>query len=187
MSRTRRSQLRTVLTPAPRARQTHVAALAQPPDDSRPGGPRNSRDKSVRIGRTPVGKGVFAQKRYRTTDIIGEILGDVINDPNYGSHYCMAMGDGRVLEPHAPFRYVNHSCDPNCEFDCFDLTGADASPTQRHVFLIALREIRPGEELTIDYNWPAAVAIPCRCGSPTCRGWIVDPGELALLAVRPGP
>jgi len=39
--------------------------------------------------------------------------------------YCMDIGNGRVLEPHAPFRYVNHSCEPNCEFDWFDLTAED--------------------------------------------------------------
>jgi SET domain-containing protein len=89
-----------------------------------------------------------------------------------------------VLEPHAPFRYVNHSCEPNCDFDFFDLTPAGDSPTQRHVFLLALREIKPGEELTIDYNWSADTAIPCRCEAPTCRGWIVTPDQLATVTAR---
>ncbi len=42
--------------------------------------------------------------------------------------------------------------------------------------------VHAGEELTIDYGWPAEVAIPCLCGSRHCRGWIVDPDEVELLS-----
>jgi hypothetical protein len=45
----------------------------------------------------------------------------------------------------------------------------------------AVRDIMPGEELTIDYAWPADREARCFCGSPQCRGWIVDPAELHLL------
>jgi len=94
----------------------------------------------------------------------------------------MDIGDGRVLEPEPPFRFVNHSCEPNCEFDWFDLVPEGGSQAVRRVYLIALREIKPGEELTIDYNWSAEGAIACRCGAPTCRGWIVDPDQLARVS-----
>jgi len=142
---------------------------------------RGVRDKSVRIGRTRVGKGVFARKRYPAQAIIVEILGEVIDDPDYYSSYCMDIGDGRVLEPEPPFRFVNHSCEPNCEFDWFDLVPEGGSQTVRRIYLIALREIKSGEQLTIDYNWSAEGAIVCRCGAPTCRGWIVDPNQLARV------
>lgn len=49
------------------------------------------------------------------------------------------------------------------------------------VYLIALRDIWPGEELTIDYNWPAISAVPCHCGAASCRGWIVSFDELDSL------
>lgn len=140
--------------------------------------------KAVRIGMTHVGKGLFARRRYPAETVIGEIEGQVIDDPHYGSDYCMNLDDGRVLEPAPPFRYVNHSCEPNCEFDFFDLHEAGQTETQRRVFLIALREIKPGEELTIDYGWSAASAIPCRCHAPSCRGWIVHPDELGKLQAR---
>lgn len=65
-------------------------------------------------------------------------------------------------------RFINHSCDPNCE----SVTRA------RRVWVYALRDIEPGEELTYDYNLtgdeddPVAQAAeyPCRCGSAACRG-----------------
>ena len=69
---------------------------------------------SVRVGRARVGRGVFAQKRFRISELIGEICGDIIDDPNYGSSYCFSLENGSQLEPTAPFRYVNHSCEPNC-------------------------------------------------------------------------
>ncbi|MEZ6111582.1 MAG: SET domain-containing protein-lysine N-methyltransferase [Pirellulaceae bacterium] len=139
---------------------------------------RSPQDRSVLVARTPVGKGVFARRRYAATAIIGEIEGTYF-DPSYGSDYCMTVSGDRRLEPSPPFRYVNHSCDPNCEFDWFQVREGAAS--RERVFLIALRDIRPGEELTIDYNWPAAGAIPCRCQSTNCRGWIVDPAQLDEL------
>lgn len=167
-----------------RTRPARASKSTQPVEDDRQRSTCDVRDKSVRIGRTRVGKGVFARKRYLASTVIGEIQGDVIEDPDYGSRYCMDIGGGCVLEPHAPFRYVNHSCDPNCEFDFFDLTPAGESQTHRHVFLLALREIKPGEELTIDYNWSADTAIPCHCEAPTCRGWIVTPDQLATVTAR---
>jgi len=180
MSRTHRSLHRTADASHQRAR---AAVLPPPLPDCRPPA-RRTRYKSVRIGRTRVGSGVFARRRYQAAAIIGEILGDVIDDPDYGSRYCMSIGGGRVLEPQAPFRYVNHSCEPNCEFDWFDLTPPGSSQARRRVFLLALREIKPGEELTIGYNWPAEMAIPCRCGAATCCGWIVAPDQLAALEAR---
>ncbi|MDR2117071.1 MAG: SET domain-containing protein-lysine N-methyltransferase [Planctomycetaceae bacterium] len=49
------------------------------------------------------------------------------------------------------------------------------------LWIEAIRDIMPGEELTIDYAWPADREAKCLCGSPQCRGWIVDPDELHLL------
>ncbi|RLS76374.1 MAG: hypothetical protein DWI03_09305, partial [Planctomycetota bacterium] len=49
------------------------------------------------------------------------------------------------------------------------------------LWLQTIRPVEPGEEILIDYSWPADAAIPCRCGATSCRGWIVDPAELHLL------
>ena len=136
---------------------------------------------SILIKRTRVGKGIFAKKSFPESVVIGEIEGEIIYDENYGSDYCMSIGEGQVLEPEPPFCFVNHSCEPNCEFDWFDLTYPPEASEKRRVFLISIREIKAGEELTIDYNWSAANAIPCRCGAPSCRGWIVDSDERSDL------
>ncbi|MDR0392282.1 MAG: hypothetical protein LBH59_10280, partial [Planctomycetaceae bacterium] len=41
------------------------------------------------------------------------------------------------------------------------------------IWVETLRDILPGEQLTIDYAWPAEKAIKCQCGCKKCRGWIV--------------
>lgn len=137
--------------------------------------------RQVKIARTRVGRGVFAKKSFLAGTMVGEIEGEVIFDTDYGSDYCMSIGDDRVMEPGAPFRYLNHCCDPNCEFDWYDLRESPGEPPQRRVFLFALQDVQVGDELTIDYNWAANDAIKCSCGSPACRGWIVCEDERELL------
>lgn len=70
-----------------------------------------------------------------------------------------------------PAKYINHSCDPNCE-----------SVIQgKRVFIKAVRSIRPGEELTYDYalfsteKWKRYYwkRYLCRCGAYKCRGIIL--------------
>jgi len=49
------------------------------------------------------------------------------------------------------------------------------------IWVEAIHDIMPNEELTIDYAWTADRAMKCLCGKPQCRGWIVDPAERELL------
>ncbi len=71
--------------------------------------------------------------------------------------------DGRVLWNTA--RYINHSCSPNCE----------SQVVRGHVWIVAVRKIRPGDELTYDYyyDYDHYHEHPCRCGSDNCAGFIV--------------
>lgn len=59
--------------------------------------------------------------------------------------------------------YINHSCEPNLV----------ARTLKGHILYMSLRDIRPGEELTVDYHFEKKVEkVRCRCGSPRCRGTI---------------
>lgn len=75
-------------------------------------------------------------------------------------------------------RWINHSCDPNT---LVDTEWLEREKTVR-AWWTAIRDIEPGEELTYDYAFSADVAEICCCGSPRCRGLIVDPDELHLVA-----
>jgi len=134
----------------------------------------------VEVNETHVGRGVFARRKLKAGMVLGEIQGQIFPVEPADPSYCMELPSGMVLEPAAPLRFLNHSCDPNCElFYWFD--EEDGSLQEDRLWLQTIRSINAGDELLIDYCWPADAAIPCRCGVPDCRGWIVDPEELHLL------
>ena len=145
---------------------------------------------NVFVATSKVGRGVFARQCLAAGDEVGLVGGDVIPDADYGSDYCIDLSDGRGLEPADPFRFLNHSCEPNCELIVWEdeEEGVGEIPS---VSLFALEDIPQGDELTIDYAWPAESTIPCCCGAESCRGWIVAECELPQvcreLSLRPSP
>jgi len=138
-------------------------------------------DQMIRIEMTQVGWGVFANRSFLRSELIVEVEGTVIEDPGYESNYCMEMTDEKTLEPAAPFRYMNHSCEPNCTIVLLEKAVGDEARTEWGLFVETLREIPRHEQLTIDYAWPPDCAIPCQCGSSGCRGWIIDEEQLSTI------
>jgi SET domain-containing protein len=58
---------------------------------------------------------------------------------------------------------INHSCDPNLY----------ASISKGHILYFSKRAIRPGEELTVDYQFSTKIQYTrCACGARKCRGSI---------------
>ena len=95
----------------------------------------------------------------------------------YGSRqhtYLFGLDDGvNIIDGHGVAAFINHACDPNCETDEVD----------GRVWIIALRNIKAGEELTYDYNLYDGDEDPaeCRCGSKHCRGTMYSEEEIARL------
>lgn len=147
----------------------------------------NSERDAVRVGKGISGSGVFASIAFPATAVIGQIKGDLFQDERLETEYTFQAAEGFQLEPRAPFRFLNHSCDCNCEFDWMTASDWKGDPESVEegslggLYLSALRNISPGEELTIDYNWPADFAINCECGSKNCRGYIVSIDEIGNL------
>lgn len=140
--------------------------------------------EGIRVGPSRHGLGGFAMRSFIVGEFIGPIPGEIMEDPMYDSDYCIELGD-RSLEPAAPFRFLNHSCQPNCALVICD--GEDGVPSDSSVWLEILSEIAPSEPMTIDYAWPADAAVRCQCGATGCRGWIVAEEELgALVSSRQG-
>jgi len=138
----------------------------------------------LEVKETHLGRGLFSTAVVEAEELVGEVVGKIIDDPDYSSNYCVDLGGTAVLETGEPYRFLNHSCDPNCELILWRFRRVNGRRYHR-VWLQTLREIVAGEELTIDYCWPASAAIPCACQSSKCRGWIVNPEELDhLLATR---
>ena len=128
---------------------------------------------SLRVGASRLtGKGLFATTPIAARAKIGEFEGEVI-----GLREARRRAKGRTivaiveLERHAldatdsprGFRFINHSCDPNTFTRC----------TADRAEFYALRDIEPGEELTVDYGESQHDGkLPCRCGTARCRGFI---------------
>ena len=145
-------------------------------------------------GRTQVrrsgvhGKGVFALKAIPAGTRIIEYTGDVItwkeaqrrhpHDPDDPNHtFFFHIDDKRVIDggTGGSAKWINHACDPNCE--------ADEDEDAGRVFIKALRDIAPGEELNYDYGLvlegrqtkKAKKQFACHCGSRKCRGTMLAP------------
>jgi hypothetical protein len=84
-------------------------------------------------------------------------------DPAKGEfdHHCDYLAGGKVVLMQPPERFINHGCDPN--------TFVRTVAGDRYV--IALREIHLGDEITYDYciNGDGDTEWDCVCGSPICR------------------
>ncbi|MBL8898689.1 MAG: SET domain-containing protein [Planctomycetes bacterium] len=161
--------------------QTEKSA-AKPSKPATPARARARQDVVVRT--TRIGRGVFALQAFEAEVLVSEIKGRVIHDPDYASDTCMDLGDGMILEAFAPFRFLNHSCEPNAELIVMDELDEDDRFQRRYMALYTLRAIEPGEEFTIDYAWCADAAIKCRCRTASCRGWVVAKEELAALVKK---
>jgi SET domain-containing protein len=76
--------------------------------------------------------------------------------------YLFGIGNGAtVIDGHGTAMFLNHSCDANCETD----------EVEGKVWIKAIRDIAPGEELVYDYNLYDGDEDPasCNCGSAQCR------------------
>lgn len=135
------------------------------------------------------GKGAFATRRIKKGERIIEYLGECIDadesdirypDDEMGRHhtFLFSIGDGtRVLDAGPlewPAKYVNHSCDPNCEA---------IEEEDGRVFVHALTTLEAGQELLYDYAYERTAEhtaddetlYKCLCGSAKCRGSILAP------------
>ncbi|KAI8347651.1 hypothetical protein BD560DRAFT_410925 [Blakeslea trispora] len=65
-------------------------------------------------------------------------------------------------------RFINHSCNPNC------VTQKWVVGKNMRIGIFTKKAIQAGSELTFDYKFEryGAVAQPCYCGEPTCKGYI---------------
>lgn len=103
---------------------------------------------ALRVGRSATGKGLFAGEHIPKGACIIEYTGRRVSEAEQermSGKYLFEVGKNVTIDGNVPdnkARFINHSCKPNCEAD---------GPAGR-VFILALRAIKPGEELTYDYG-----------------------------------
>jgi len=130
------------------------------------------------------GRGAFAIRPIRKGQRVDEYIGQKISheeadrryDDNNGRHhtFLFVLDEDTVLDARyggSDARYLNHSCDPNCE----------SVIENDRVWIKAIKAIKPETELVYDYrfDWqdefePEDVRYyACRCGTAKCRGTIL--------------
>lgn len=143
----------------------------------------------IEVRRSRVhGKGVYATAPIRKGVRIIEYTGRHIpwkealelpprrpDDPNHTFFFELDNGD--VIDAGQggnEARWINHSCDPNCE---------TIEEDDDRIFVYALRSLRPGDELFYDYQIVASERrtkrlereFACHCGTERCRGTMLEP------------
>ena len=130
---------------------------------------------SLFVTKSPLhGLGCFATDRFLKGNRIGEYAGEKISRKEAMRRMKRSNGK-RISELEAEWyidgslggnqtQYINHSCDPNA--DAFVIGGS--------LFIFALREIAPGEEITVDYlNSFEQDQSVCQCRTASCRRSII--------------
>ncbi len=131
--------------------------------------PAISPKKPYRVGRSRTGLGLFATKPIKKGTKIIRYFGPLLDsrkkkDDAIENKYLFELNnrwtiDGSVRKNIA--RYINHACRPNAE--------SDVKPRKRKVFIRAIKNISPGEEINYDYGTDYFKAylkpIGCKCAA----------------------
>jgi hypothetical protein len=126
-------------------------------------------NKPYRVGRSPTGLGLFATKPIKKGAKIVRYFGPLLDsrkkkDDAIENKYLFELTnrwtiDGSVRANIA--RYINHACKPNAE--------SDVRPRKRKVFIRAIKNIEPGDEINYDYGTDYFKAylkpIGCKCAA----------------------
>ncbi|MDH5233728.1 MAG: SET domain-containing protein-lysine N-methyltransferase [Gemmatimonadota bacterium] len=136
-----------------------------------------------------AGKGAFAIRPIAKGERVIEYVGERIthqeadrryDDDSMDEHhtFLFTVSSRTVIDATSQgneSRYINHSCEPNCESEI----------ARGRIFIFALRDIAVGEELHYDYAYQRSgdetakdeAQYRCRCGTRTCRGSIMEAME----------
>jgi hypothetical protein len=161
------------------------------------GGPPIVTSPLIEVRNSDVhGRGVFAVAPIKKGTRILEYLGDRIShdaaDARYEDHdendnhtFLFIVDKHTVID--AGFRgndarFINHQCEGNCE----------SVIQNRRVFIDAVRDIAPGQELGYDYEIGRDKDDPpnvdeiyaCRCGSEKCRGTMLRPAKRPVVRAK---
>jgi SET domain-containing protein len=120
------------------------------------------------------GTGVFARVDLREGSRVLEYVGERVTKEESlrrredGNFFVFVVTDKFDIDGAVdwnPARFINHSCSPNCE----------ARMEDERIWIIALRDIKAGEELGFNYGYDLQdyEDHPCSCGAPNCLGFMV--------------
>lgn len=137
------------------------------------------------------GHGIFATKNIKKNTKIIQYIGEKIsrvegnrrsdlrikkylNSKKTGSVYIFELNKQFDIDGSPKYnkaRYINHSCNPNCEVDI----------TKNEIWISSIKNIKKGDELFYDYGYSFDKDDYkdhlCKCGSKNCIGFIISSDE----------
>lgn len=125
----------------------------------------------IHVGETKGrGKGIFAKKNIKKGETIAAVKGKIFTIKNLkdvkakrlDGNYLHQIDWNKFINNETITKFTNHSCEPNAAVK-------EKLPTCR---LMALKNIKKGEEITVDYDtFDSGLlgAFKCRCKSKNCR------------------
>jgi len=130
-----------------------------------------------------MGWGLKTLEPLKKGDLTFEYVGDCIDDkimeerlenhrkenPDDLNMYIMELEKGFYLDARErgnPSRFINHSCDPNCELQKWNVGGVTK------IGIFAIKDIPANTPLSYDYqfNTNQKSRFACYCGAKSCRG-----------------
>eukprot|EP00079_Xenopus_tropicalis_P026638 XP_012820434.1 PREDICTED: histone-lysine N-methyltransferase SETD2 isoform X3 [Xenopus tropicalis] len=139
------------------------------------------------------GWGLRAAKDLKSNTFVLEYCGEVLDHKEFKSrvkeyarnknihYYFMALKNDEIIDATQKgncSRFMNHSCDPNCETQKWTVNG------QVRVGFFTTRVVPAGSELTFDYQFQryGKEAQKCYCGAPNCRGILGGENRVSVRA-----
>lgn len=124
--------------------------------------------KKVKVKRSFSGLGLYADEDIKKGEQIIEYTGPIIDDDEakkLGGRYLFELGKNKNINGSVrsnTARYINHSCQPNCEPVNYD---------DQKIIIEAIRNIKSGEELLYDYgeNYFDGFIKPNGCRCSACK------------------
>ena len=153
-----------------------------------------SKSHRIAVRRSPIhGNGVFAAQEIpagvELVEYQGKRLTHAQADRRYagnaetGHTFLFTLNDQYVIDANQDgnaARWINHSCDPNCQAFLIEHEGRDRRLDR--VVIESLRPLKAGEELAYNYaitlderHTPRLKKLwACRCGAANCTGTMLN-------------
>ena len=115
------------------------------------------------VKRSSAGLGLFAGEPIKKGSCVIEYVGRELSEEEATtskSKYLFEITKKRTIDGKPKINkagYINHSCEPNCETEI----------SKGRVFVMAIKNIKEGDELTYDYGEEYCLehCVPCRCNA----------------------
>ena len=137
------------------------------------------------------GSGLFAKNDIKKGSKVIQYIGDKVTkkegdkradrqirkakkDKNNGMVYVFELNKRYDIDGDVDYnfaKYINHSCNPNCEVDII----------KDEIWISSIKNIKKGDELSYDYGYTFDKDDykdhECKCGSKYCIGYIISSDE----------